>query len=263
MNAQTKSGSAIPAGAGKAAPDVKVLPDAKEISRAAADEFVRLVHRSIETKGEFDVALAGGSTPRATYEILAKDSAKLPWEKIHIFFGDERSVSPEHADSNYGMARDALLSRVAIPANNVHRMKGEVDAPAAAEQYEGDLRRHFRLGNGDLPAFDLIMLGMGDDGHTASLFPGSAGLTESSRLVIANWVEKFKQYRLTLTFPVLNNAAQIMFLVGGAAKAKVIGEIFGKNPPSDRYPVQKVQPVAGRTLWLLDRAAAQSLTARR
>ncbi|MCI0350375.1 MAG: 6-phosphogluconolactonase [Acidobacteriales bacterium] len=242
---------------------IRVLADARQVSQAAANEFARVAHESIQTKGEFDVALAGGSTPRATYEILAKAAAKLPWEKVHIFFGDERCVPPEHADSNYGMARDALLSHVSIPANNVHRMKGEVDAPAAAEQYEGDLRRHFRLSNGALPRFDLVMLGMGDDGHTASLFPGSAGLAEISRLVIANWVEKFKQHRLTLTFPVLNNAAEIMFLVAGAPKAKVMGEIFAKNTPVDRYPVQRIQPAAGHVLWLLDRAAAQFLPARR
>jgi 6-phosphogluconolactonase len=243
----------------KPAAAVKIFADTKEVSRAAAEQFVKLARRSIETKGEFDVALAGGSTPRATYEILARNSAKLPWEKVHIFFGDERCVPPEHSDSNYGMARDALLARVAIPANNVHRMKGEVDAPAAAEQYEGELRRHFRLGNGDLPRFDLVLLGMGDDGHTLSLFPGSVALTETSRPVVANWVEKFQQHRLTLTFPVVNNAAEIIFLVAGAAKAKVIGEIFGRNPPTDRYPVQKVRPSAGQILWLLDRTAAQGL----
>jgi 6-phosphogluconolactonase len=258
VSTQAKPGSAIPEGDDRTSPEVRVLADAKQVSRAAAEEFVRLARRSIESKGEFDMALAGGSTPRTTYEILAKNAAKLPWDKVHIFFGDERCVPPEHSDSNYGMARDALLSHVNIPANNVHRMKGEVDAPAAAEQYEGDLRRHFRLGNSDLPRFDLVMLGMGDDGHTASLFPGSAGLTETSRMVAANWIEKFKQHRLTLTFPVLNNAAEVMFLIAGAAKAKVIGEILGKNPPGELYPVQKIQP-AGTTLWLLDRAAAQGL----
>jgi 6-phosphogluconolactonase len=263
VSAQAKPGATIPASVEKPATEIKILTDAKEVSRNAAEQFVKLARAAIEAKGEFDVALAGGSTPRATYEILAKDTAKLPWEKIHIFFGDERCVPPEHSDSNYGMARSALLSRVSIPANNVHRMKGEVDAPSAAEQYEGELRRHFRLGNGDLPRFDLVILGMGDDGHTLSLFPGSAALSETARLVTANWVEKFHQHRLTLTFPVANNAAEIMFLVAGAGKAKVIGEILGKNPPNDRYPVQRIKPTDGGTLWLLDRAAAQALPANR
>lgn len=236
----------------------KILASAGEVSRAAAEEFAKLARQAIAAHGEFTVALAGGSTPRAAYQFLAT-APGVAWEKVHIFFGDERCVPPEHPDSNYGMALEALLSRVTVPAANVHRMKGEVEPAAAAEQYAGELRRHFRLSNGDLPRFDLIMLGMGDDGHTASLFPGSAALTETSRLVAANWVEKFQQYRLTLTFPVVNNAAEVMFLIAGAAKAKVVGEIFGKNGPPDRYPVQKIHPTAGRTLWLLDRAAAQLL----
>jgi 6-phosphogluconolactonase len=263
MSTQTKLGPNIPMTTDKPAVEVKILADAKEVSRAAAEQFVKLASAAVETKGEFDVALAGGSTPRTTYEILAKTAGKLPWEKIHVFFGDERCVPPDHSDSNYGMARDALLSRVPIPANNVHRMKGEVDAPAAAEQYEGDLRRHFRLGNGELPRFDLVMLGMGDDGHTLSLFPNSEALTETSRLVTANWVEKFHQHRLTLTYPVVNNAAQIMLLVAGAGKSKVVGEILGKSTVQDGYPVQRIQPTDGDTLWLLDRQAAQALPPKR
>ena len=259
MNAQAKPGAPIPTTPQKPGTEIKIFADAKEVSRAAADQFMKLARAAIETKGEFDVALAGGSTPRGAYEILAKSASKLQWEKVHVFFGDERCVPPDHSDSNYGMARNSLLSKVPIPANNVHRMKGEVDAPAAAEQYEGDLRRHFRLGNGELPRFDLVMLGMGDDGHTLSLFPGSGALTETSRLVVANWVEKFQQHRLTLTFPVANNAAEIMFLGAGAGKAKVVGEILGNSPPNDRYPVQKIKPADGGTLWLLDRSAAQGL----
>ena len=259
MSTQAKTGPNIAMTTNKPAAEVKILADAKEVSRIAAEHFVQLARAAIETKGEFDVALAGGSTPRASYEILAKSASKLPWEKVHVFFGDERCVPPDHPDSNYGMARDALLSKVPIPANNVHRMKGEVDAPAAAEQYEGEMRRHFRLGNGELPRFDLVMLGMGDDGHTLSLFPGSEALNETSRLVAANWVEKFQQPRLTLTYPVVNNAAEIMFLVAGAGKARVVAEVLGKNPPADRYPVQKIKPADGRTLWLLDRTAAQGL----
>jgi 6-phosphogluconolactonase len=241
--------------------ETKILADAAAVSQAAAREFFRLARESASAKGEFSVALAGGSTPRGAYQILAKEGEKLPWEKIQVFFGDERAVPPDHADSNYGMARDALLSHVPIPPMNVHRMKGEVEAAAAAEQYAGIVRRHFGLANGALPRFDLIMLGMGDDGHTASLFPGTDALNETTRLVAANWVEKFQQYRLTFTFPVLNNAAEVMFLIAGPTKAKVIGEIFG-SAASDRYPVQKIKPTAGRLLWLLDRAAAQLLRSR-
>jgi len=240
------------------ATEKKILADAAELSRAAAEEFSRLAQQTIASRGQFTVSLAGGSTPRAAYEILAQQPKEIPWDKVHIFFGDERCVPPEHPDSNYGMARAALLSRVPIPSQNVHRMRGELDPAAAGEQYDQELRSFFRLRPGELPRFDLIMLGMGDDGHTASLFPGSDALKETLRLAVANWVEKFHQHRLTLTFPVLNNAAEVMFLVAGPAKAKVIGEIFGANPPRERYPVQRVKPKVGRTLWLLDRAAAGS-----
>lgn len=242
--------------------ETKILADAGAVSQAAAREFSRLARESVSAKGEFSVALAGGSTPRGAYQFLAKEGQKLSWEKIQVFFGDERAVPPDHADSNYGMARDALLSHVPIPARNVHRMKGEVEAAAAAEQYEGVVRRHFGLGNDEVPRFDLIMLGMGDDGHTASLFPGSQALEETARLVVANWIEKFQQFRLTFTFPVLNNATEVMFLVAGPTKARVIGEIFRESTPADRYPVQKIKPTAGRLLWLLDRAAAQGLGSR-
>jgi 6-phosphogluconolactonase len=260
VNARVKVGT-TPAVAATGA-ETKILADGGAVSQAAAREFSRLARESVAAKGEFSVALAGGSTPRGAYQILAKEGQELPWDRIQVFFGDERAVPPEHADSNYGMARDALLSHVAIPAGNVHRMKGEVEAVAAAEQYEGIVRRHFGVGNGELPRFDLILLGMGDDGHTASLFPGTDALSETSRLVAANWVKKFQQFRLTFTFPVLNNAAEVMFLIAGPAKAKVIGEIFRQTTPANRYPVQKVKPTAGRLLWLLDRAAAQSLGTR-
>jgi 6-phosphogluconolactonase len=254
--ARAKAGTTPAATAGT---ETKTLADAGAVSQAAAREFSRLARENVSVKGEFSVALAGGSTPRGAYQILAKEGQKLPWQKIQVFFGDERAVPPDHAESNYGMARDALLSHVPIPAGNVHRMKGEVEADAAADQYEGEVRRHFGLSNSEVPRFDLIMLGMGDDGHTASLFPGSDALSETTRLVAANWIEKFQQHRLTFTFPVLNNAAEVMFLIAGTAKAKVIGEIFRQPTPADRYPVQKVKPTAGRVLWLLDRAAAQSL----
>ena len=254
MNARAKTKATAAVLAAPSA-ETKILADAGAVSLAAAREFSRLARESVSAKGEFTVALAGGSTPRGAYQILAKDGQELPWEKIQVFFGDERAVPPDHADSNYGMARDALLSHVPIPARNVHRMKGEVEAAAAAEQYEGVVRRHFGLGNGEIPRFDLIMLGMGDDGHTASLFPGSQALDETARLVVANWVEKFQQHRLTFTFPVLNNAAEVMFLIAGPSKAKVIGEILRQSAPAGRYPVQSVKPTAGRVLWLLDRTA--------
>ena len=202
--------------------DVRILVDTAELSRAAAHEFSKLAREAVATRDRFTVALAGGSTPRAAYTVLADEDkhAFLPWEKIHIFFGDERDVPPEHRDSNYRMVREALLSRVPVPAENVHRIRGELSAQAAADQYEGELRRNFRLRPDQLPRFDLVMLGLGDDGHTASLFPASPALSEASHLVVANWVEKLQQYRVTLTFPVLNNARKVIFLVAGGARQK-------------------------------------------
>jgi 6-phosphogluconolactonase len=240
--------------------DARILADANELSRAAAHEFSRVARQAFANKDRFTVALAGGSTPRGAYTILAAEDAhaSLPWDKIHVFFGDERHVPPDHNESNYSMARVALLSRVPVPAENVHRIRGELDAQAAADQYEKELRRYFQLKAGQLPRFDLVMLGMGEDGHTASLFPETAALLETSRLVVANWIEKFQQYRLTLTFPVLNNAREIMFLVAGGSKAETIRKLFQDDPRS-RYPVENVKPVNGRALWLLDRAAAQAL----
>jgi 6-phosphogluconolactonase len=241
--------------------EIRVLADPDELSRAAANEFSSLARQAVATKGRFTVALAGGSTPRSAYAVLAdenKRASPLPWQGIHVFFGDERHVPPDHAESNYGMVQDALLRHVLIPAGNVHRIHGELDATAAADQYEAELRRHFQLQRGQLPSFDLVMLGMGDDGHTASLFPATSALVEASRLVTANWVEQLRQYRITLTFPVLNNACEIMFLVAGNAKARVIDDLFKGDARSSRYPVHKVKPAHGRVLWLLDRAAAQA-----
>jgi 6-phosphogluconolactonase len=261
MNIPREIGATGKPSAAQAKIDMRIFADTAELSRAAANEFSRLARHAVATRERFTVALAGGATPRGAYTLLADEGkrASLPWEKIHVFFGDERPVPPEHCESNYGMAWDALLSHLPIPADNVHRIRGELNAQAAADQYEAELRRHFQLQVGQMPRFDLVMLGMGGDGHTASLFPESPALNETSRLVIANWVDEVQQYRLTVTFPVLNNAREIMFLVAGSAKAEVIGNLFNEHMRSTRYPVQKVKPVDGRVLWLLDRAAAQAL----
>ena len=244
--------------------EIKVLPDANELSRAAAEEFSRLARQNIAARNQFTVSLAGGSTPRGAYAQLADQdragkSERLAWEKIHVFFSDERHVPPDNAESNYKMAWEALLSKVPIPRENVHRMQGELDASAAAAAYQKEVEQFFGLRPGEMARFDLILLGMGDDGHTASLFPGTSGVTETSRLVIANWVEKFGDYRLTFTFPVLNHAAQVMFLVAGGPKAEIVKKVLTEDVLPGKYPVQKVNPADGRLLWLLDRAAAQQL----
>lgn len=239
--------------------DLQVVPDAAALNLAAVEEFVKRAELAIAERSRFCVALSGGNTPRSVYSLLAerhKDS--LPWARIHIFFGDERHVPPDHPDSNYHMARESLLSKVPIPEANVHRVRAELPAQEAAEQYAQDLTTFFNLGNNSWPRFDLIFLGIGDEGHTASLFPDSAALREQSKLVVANWVEKFRTWRITFTYPVLNHAAEVLFLVSGPGKADILKSLFDPTK-KNVYPAQGVQPLDGKLVWLVDRAAAALL----
>lgn len=235
-----------------------MVPDAAALITAAAAEFCRCAEAAIAARGRFAVALAGGNTPRGVYAQLAAEKNSPPWDKIHIFFGDERHVPPDDPQSNYRMARESLLSKAPIPEANVHRIRAELPAPEAAAQYEADLRSFFGLSAGIWPRFDLILLGLGECGHTASLFPSTAGLQEESRLVIANWVEKFASYRITFTFPVLNHASEIVFMVSGNGKAQILKEIF--TAPKGSYPAQTVQPEKGKLLWIADKDAAGLVT---
>lgn len=241
---------------------LKIVQDLPTLSRAGADEFSRCAREAIAAHGRFAVALSGGSTPQGTHSLIAKDqddsSRRLPWDKIHIFFGDERNVPPTHPDSNYRAANETLLSKIPIPPQNIHRIAAELDANAAASQYEKGLRDFFQPAPGEWPRFDLIMLGMGPDGHTASLFPGSAALHENSRWVVANWVEKFHTWRITFTFPVINRSAEIVFLVAGEDKAAILQKVLHPQP-QESYPSQGVQPVNGRLLWIVDKNAARLL----
>jgi 6-phosphogluconolactonase len=237
---------------------IEVLPTPPDLFRAAAQEFVRVGRDAIAQRGRFTVALSGGSTPRGLYSLLARDHADFSWDKTFLFFGDERHVPPDHPDSNYRMVNEALLSKISVPAGNVYRARAELpDAATAASDYEKQVRDFFKLGSGEFPRFDLILLGLGPDGHTASLFPDSLGLKEQSHLVIANWVEKFKTHRITFTFPVLNHAADVMFLTSGANKADMMHEILEGNhaPP---FPAQQIQPEC-RLMWMLDEPAAAKL----
>jgi 6-phosphogluconolactonase len=239
--------------------NLKIVPDAASLYRAAADEFVSAARKAVAKKGRFGVALSGGNTPRGVYSLLAAEGDSLPWSRIFVFFGDERCVPPDHPDSNYRMANESLLSRVPIPQENIFRVQAELPAEVAAQRYEDALRQFFRPAAGEFPQFDLVFLGMGEDGHTASLFPGSAALDERSRFVVANWVEKFKSYRITLTFPVLNNAAEVCFVVAGSGKAAVIHDIFAAGQ-REKYPAGRVRPVSGKLLWMVDREAAEMLS---
>jgi 6-phosphogluconolactonase len=185
----------------------------------------------------------------------------MPWDNVHVFWGDERHVPPTHVDSNYRLAHDTMLSKVGIPAANIHRMQAEKDAQQAADEYEATLRTYFGLAAGEVPRFDLILLGMGPDGHTASLFPGTTAIHEATRLVVAPWVEKLHTYRITLTPPVLCNAAHAIFAAGGADKAEVLRQVLSGSYQPELYPSQIVQPTHGSLLWLVDTAAARLLPA--
>jgi 6-phosphogluconolactonase len=239
--------------------ELKIVHDVAALNAAAVEEFCRCAAAAIAARGRFCVALAGGNTPRGVYALLAQDQKdRLPWEKIYVFFGDERSVPPDHPDSNYRMARESLLSKVPIPPQNVFRVLAELPPEAAADQYDRHLRGFFHLADNAWPVFDLILLGIGEEGHTASLFPGSAALAEKSRLVVANWVEKFKTYRITFTYPVLNHAEEVVFLAAGQGKAQILRDIFDAAKKNN-YPAQAVQPQDGRLLWIVDREAASLL----
>ncbi|MBZ5649773.1 MAG: 6-phosphogluconolactonase [Acidobacteriia bacterium] len=244
-----------------AQPEIRILKTAAELFEAAAAEFAAQANQAVRDNGRFAVALSGGSTPKALYSLLATKS-NVPWDKICFFWGDERHVPPDHLESNYRMANEALLSKVPVRPENVFRIHAEEkEAVAAALQYEQALRGFFHLSPGQFPRFDLVLLGTGPDGHTASLFPGTAALNETQRLVVANWVPKFNTHRITFSFPVLNAAACVMFLASGPDKAAILYQVL-ENSAAD-LPAQKVQPTDGQLIWLLDQAAAGALSRRK
>lgn len=225
---------------------------------------MRAANDAVAERGRFTIALSGGSTPKNLFNLLATNARTvLPWDRMFFFFGDERHVPPTDPESNYRMADESLLSKVPVPPGNVFRIAAEnPDAAAAAAAYEKTLEKFFALQPGQFPVFDLILLGMGPDGHTASLFPGTAGLQEKSRLVIANWVEKFKTSRITLTLPVLNAARCVTFLVSGTDKAPALHAVLDSDAPGEQYPSKLVRPTDGKLIWLVDRAAASELSTR-
>jgi 6-phosphogluconolactonase len=238
---------------------VRIYADFPALSRAAAEEFVRIGRAAIEERGRFDVALSGGSTPRSVYSLLASaHAASLPWEKVHLFFGDERHVPPDDPQSNYRMVCESLLATGAIKAVT-HRIQAERPAEEAATRYEEELRGHFGVQPPAQPRFDLVLLGLGTDGHTASLFPNTTALQEERRVVVANSVRQLQAERITLTFPALNQARRIIFLTAGTDKAMVLAEVLGEVKGKEHYPAQSVRPVDGELLWMLDSAAAAQL----
>lgn len=232
----------------------EVLDDAAAVATRAEALLLPVLERSVADRQRADLVLAGGSTPKRLYEQLARSGSGLPWQHLHLWFGDERTVPPDHADSNYGMVRRALLERLSTPPE-VHRLEGELPPIKAADDYEALLRSetHRRT-----PRFDVVLLGMGADGHTASLFPGTKLVDERSRLVGAAWVEKLATFRLSLTIPTLCDASLVLFLVVGEDKAERVRSIFIDHEP---FPAGAIDasPAGAETVWLLDRAAASKL----
>jgi len=243
--------------------EIRILADANAIAQTAAAEFLEAAREAVGEKGNFCVALSGGSTPKALYGLLMSNpvlQAAVPWGKIQFYFGDERHVPPDDTESNFRMAREAMLAKAPVDAQQVHRIKGEKrNAAQAAEEYEEDLRTGFRLAEGQLPHFDLVLLGMGPEGHTASLFPGTKALKEQRRLVVSNWVGKLYTDRITLTPPVLNNAARIIFMLQGAEKAPALKAVLEGPYEPDQLPAQIIKPKQGKVLWLVDPTAAAML----
>ena len=243
--------------------DIQILENGEAVSRKAAEMMASLALKKLKLKESFAVALSGGSTPKNMFAILANDAAlreRMPWDRVHFFWGDERHVAPDHTDSNYRMANETMLSKVPVPSENIHRIRAEnPDAGRAAEEYEQELRVFFKLEAEQLPHFDCVFLGMGPDGHTASLFPGTTALHERQRLVVSNWVAKFQSYRITMTTPVLNNADLVIFLVSGAEKAQPLRVVLEGQKQTDLFPAQLIEPTHGKLLWLVDQPAARHL----
>jgi len=234
--------------------DLHVFEDPPALAEAAAQLFIQAAGEAIARQGRFSAALSGGSTPRAVYARLAQPelSAQVDWSNVHLFWGDERCVPPEHPDSSFGMAQEIWLRHVPIPEDNLHRLHGELPPSQAADLYEAELNRFFAEGQ---PAFDLALLGMGADGHTASLFPGNTEVQASQRLCQAVYVEKLSAWRLTLTPRVFNAAQRVLFLVSGLEKAETLQQVLDGPFQPERLPAQSIRPEGG-VRWYVDRAAA-------
>jgi len=243
--------------------EIRVLPDATAITRRAAEEFVNAATAAVAAKGSFTVALAGGSTPKTLYALLADDSAlrsRIPWDKIYFFFGDERHVPPDHKDSNFRMANEALFSKLELKPEQVTRIKAEYAEPEkAALEYQQALRAYFQMPAGAYPKLDLVFLGMGEEGHTLSLFPGTKALHPAERIVVANWVGKLFTERITMTAPAVNQASQVIFMVTRADKAPALKAVLEGPYEPEQLPAQLIQPVNGKCLWLVDTAAGSML----
>jgi 6-phosphogluconolactonase len=243
----------------------QVFATPAEMAVASARLFASRIEHAVNNRGVARIAISGGSTPQVMFKLLADPSgpfvATIPWDKLQLFWVDERCVPPDNPESNYGVCRDLLLSKVPLPAANVFRMEGELDPEEAAARYESTLRNTLKLEGAESPAFDLVLLGMGPDGHTASLFPHTEALNEMMRLVVANHVPQKDTWRISLTWPVINHGTEVAFAIAGADKATVLAHVLtgARNP--EEYPSQLIRPASGKLLFLLDEAAAAKLPA--
>jgi 6-phosphogluconolactonase len=244
--------------------DIRILADAAAIARRAADEFVKAAAEAVAKRGVFNVAFAGGSTPKSLYALLSDEPAyraKIAWDKMRVFFGDERHVPPDNSESNFRMASEALFSKGLLKAEQIARIKGEYpDTEKAALEYEQVLRAYFQLKEGEYPRFDLVLLGMGDEGHTLSLFPGTKALHPAGRIVVRNWVGKFFTERITITADTANHASRVVFLITRTDKAPALKAVLEGPYEPEQLPAQLIQPIDGSALWLIDRDAAKMLT---
>lgn len=240
-----------------------VFADQNALSHAAAEEIVAAALQAVARTDRFTLALSGGPAPGPVFDVLAGEEpfrSQFPWDRTHFFWGDERHVPPEHPESNYRLAYDHMLCKVPVPEENVYRVRAEMpDAHDAADLYQSALRNFFHVADGEFPRFDLMLQGLGDNGHTASLFPGTTALAERQRPFVATWIEKLQTHRLTVTFPVLNNAATVLFVVSGQKPADALNQVLFRPPLSVPLPAQLVAPRNGRLIWLADQEAASRL----
>lgn len=245
--------------------EVLILADAAAVARHAALELLQAAKAAAASKNSFSLVLSGGSTPKTLYALLAGDPmlrTELPWDKMALYLGDERHVGPDHPDSNFRMVRESLLLSAPLKPEQVRRIKAEyADAEGAALDYQQTICADFALGAGQFPRFDVVLLGMGNDGHTASLFPCTKVLRETRRIVASNWVGKLYAQRITLTAPAINNAAEVILLVSGADKAPALKGVLEGPPEPEQLPAQMIEPQNGKLLWLVDRAAGSMLSA--
>ena len=240
-----------------------VEPDSAATARRAAQYFVEMAGEAVAAQGRARIAISGGSTPKAAFQLLADPNQpwrwRMPWDNLDLFWVDERTVPPDNAESNFRMTREALLDHVPLKPEQIHRIQGELPPHDAADAYESDLRSSFHLDGSDLPRFDLLALGMGPDGHTASLFPHTAALHEKNRLVVANQVPQMDTWRITLTWKVINNASSVFFLIAGTDKAAVLNQVLSGPRDPETLPSQLIWPHSGILTLILDKAAAALL----